>query len=102
MVCEKCGKELIDSGLELTEELLLDKEYIDSINEVFNEEYCNLYNNLIGLNDEEKIKLINAIFILKINQEFLSFKLKENISEVLKIDISELKNIHIIDKKIFL
>lgn len=102
MVCEKCGKELIDSGLELTEELLLDKEYIDSINEVFNEEYCNLYNNLIGLSDEEKIKLINAIFILKINQEFLSFKLKENISEVLKIDISELKNIHIIDKKIFL
>ncbi len=102
MICEKCGKELIDSGLELTEELLLDKEYIDSINEVFNEEYCNLYNNLIGLSDEEKIKLINAIFILKINQEFLSFKLKENISEVLKIDISELKNIHIIDKKIFL
>ena len=102
MICEKCGKELIESGLELTDELLLDKEYIDTINEVFNEEYCNLYNNLIGLSDEEKIKLINAIFILKINQEFLSFKLKENISEVLKIDISQLKNIHIIDKKIFL
>ena len=102
MICEKCGKELIESGLELTDELLLDKEYIDSINEVFNEEYCNLYNNLIGLSDEEKIKLINAIFILKINQEFLSFKLNENISEVLKIDISKLKNIHIIDKKIFL
>ena len=101
MICEKCGRELADSEFDLTEDLIKDKSYIDTLEKTFSEESLMFYSKVDGFEDKQIIEVLHSLFSLKIEEYFLRYKMYKEIQKITGLTMEQILGMHIIDNHIY-
>lgn len=105
MICEHCGKELIDTGKVVSDDLIKDKDYIDILHTTFIEEKSKLFNALNEsteeLKSEDVLKYLGTLYELEIKADYLTYLYNKSIKELSGLDLNQFKTMHIIRNKIY-